>query len=169
MLKLTLLYCVSHKSKQNCWNSKDQAQWLDFFLTRFCVPFKGLSSPSRIDVSLLHSKKGLLLSNSVKYFCWKRGLKKENNSVNVSIIFCFGNSTADRELDVREVSKCLSAFGTELPVGVKGNAMCRNLTFFSPLLNGSGLGKAYRCTCVSAVSSRGYSAGKECEFPQLQS
>lgn len=160
MLKLTLLYCISHKSKQNRWNCKDQAQWLDFFLTRFCVPFKGLSSPSRIDVPLLHSKKGLLLSNSVKYFCWKRGLKKENNSVNVSIIFCFGNSTADG---------ALSAFGTELPVRVKGNATCRNLTFFSPLLNGSGLGKAYRCTCVSAVSSRGYSAGKECEFPQLQS
>ncbi|KAK2532263.1 hypothetical protein Q9233_005279 [Columba guinea] len=71
------------------------------------------------------------------------------------------NHKPDCELDVREVSKCLSAFGMELPVGVKGNATCRNLTFFSPLLNGSGLGKAYRCTCMSAVSSRGYSAGKE--------
>lgn len=154
---------------KNCWNSKDQAQWLDFFVTRFCVQLKGLSSPSRIDVSFLHSKRGLLSSNSVKYFCfWKSGLKWENNSVNFIIIFCFGNSTADSELVVREVSKCSSALGMELPVGVKDDAMCRNLVYFSPFLSGSGLWKVCRCTHPH-VSNRGYSAGEECEFPQLQS
>lgn len=87
-------------------------------------------------MSLLHSKRGLLFSNfAMLLLKEKKGFKKENNSLFLNfrfVFFFFGNSTADCELVIRRVSKCSGALGMDLPIGVKDDAICRNLVYLSP-------------------------------------
>lgn len=127
--------------------------WI-FLLPDFVSHFKDCLLPVGL-MYLFCIVREVCSSATLKYFCWKRDLKKQNNSVNFRFVFFFfGNSTADCELVIRKVSKCSGALGTDLPIGVKDDAICRNLVYFSSFWIGTGLWKVYRCTHMSAVSNR---------------